>query len=164
MQHGAPHLLESAQSGASEYTIGIQTYDRFPTAQIIRTPVVKPVSTWRGERGRRSPLDVDMASKTAKEEDDIDITERLDDEIRGPVYAVRENAKHDILEATDSIVLPTAEVPSQGVIGQDFLRCLMGAHRWSRLMAGGGGVSQFAFGTRIVYPTVSLNRLEGQGA
>ena len=40
----------------------------------------------------------------------------------------------------------------------------MGAHRRSRLMAGGGGVSQFAFGTRIVRPTVSLNRLEGQGA
>ena len=117
MQHGAPHLLESAQSGASEYAIGIQTYDRFPTAQIIRTAVVKPVSTRRGERGRRSPLDVDMASELAKEEDAIDITEGLDDEIGGPGYAVREYTKHDILEAADSIVLCATEVPPQGVIG-----------------------------------------------
>ena len=88
------------------------------------------------------PFDVDLASKPSKEEDAIQVTERLDDEIRGPLSAASVNTKYDIFKAANSIVLCPAEIPSREVMCYNLLGCFVGAYgSYSRLAAGCGSVT-----------------------
>lgn len=98
------------------------------------------MSTARRKPARRSPPDVDLASKMSEEEDAVQVAEGLDDEIRAPDAAVK-YAKYNLFKTADGVVRLLGDVGSEDVRGLDIVGCfVVGDEPPDRPIAEGGGI------------------------